>query len=171
LDDARFERAWGAHGSAVLRYCTYATGSQQDGEDVTAETFIRYLSKGDGVAPEHTEAWLIRVAINLCASRYRATKRRSALESRLANHAQPPASEAARSDSWDYVRHLNDKERLTLYLHLAEDRTFTDIAQLTGRSESAVKMTFYRAIDRLRRAMQRDDADPHAEFMGGTDNA
>ncbi|MDO8964759.1 MAG: RNA polymerase sigma factor [Coriobacteriia bacterium] len=171
MDDARFERAWNAHGSAVLRYCTYATGSQHDGEDVTAETFIRYLAKGDGVAPERTEAWLIRVAINLCASRYRATRRLGALESRLANHAQAPVREAAPSDSWEYVRHLKDKERQTLYLHLAEDRTFADIARLTGRSESAVKMTFYRAIEHLRRAMQRDGAEPHADFVGGTDNA
>ena len=171
MDDARFEWAWSAHGPAVLRYCTYSTGSSHDGEDVTAETFIRFLAKGGRVAPEHTEAWLIKVASNLCASRYRAASRRSALESRLASQVPAETSGWPQLDVWEYSRRLKEKERLTLYLHLTEDRSFADIARLTGRSQSAVKMTFYRAIDRLRQDMQRDGVGPHATLVGGTDCA
>jgi RNA polymerase sigma-70 factor (ECF subfamily) len=171
VDDARFEGVWSAHGPAVLRYCTYATGSSHDGEDVAAETFLRFLAKGDDVAPDRTEAWLIRVASNLCASRYRAVTRGHALVSRLASHVRPETSESPEHDSWEYVRGLKEKERLTVYLHLAEDRSFVDIARLTGRSQSAVKMTFYRAIERLRQTMESDGAGPHATFVGGADCA
>ena len=46
MDDERFESAWSAHGPAVLRYCTYSTGSSQEGEDIAAEAL-----------PTETEAW------------------------------------------------------------------------------------------------------------------
>lgn len=169
MDDERFESAWGAHGPAVLRYCTYSTGSSQEGEDVAAETFARFLAKGDHVAPEYVEAWLIRVARNLCASYHRAAKRRDALESRLAQQAPVGTGEWTRPDSWEHVRRLSEAERLAIYLRIAEDRSFADIARLVGKSESATKMTFYRAIDRLRRDMQRDGVGPDTTLVGGAD--
>jgi RNA polymerase sigma factor (sigma-70 family) len=168
VDSARFEAAWEAHGSAVLRYCTYSTGSSDAGQDVAAETFARLLAKGDRVADEHVEAWLIRVARNLCANHHRDTKRRGLLEQRLA--ANPVPSDGwARPDSWEYVRRLNEGERLAVYLRVAEDRSFADVARLLGKSESAAKMTFSRAIERLRRDMQRDGVGARASLRGGAD--
>jgi RNA polymerase sigma-70 factor (ECF subfamily) len=169
VDDERFETAWSAHGPAVLRYCTYSTGSSQEGEDVAAETFIRFLTKGGHVEPESAEAWLIRVARNLCTTHHRAAKRRRLLEAHLGDGLPTETDAWTRPDSWEYVRRLKETERLTIYLRLAEDRSFADIARLLGKSEGAVKMTFYRAIDRLRREMQRDGAGPDATFVGGAD--
>jgi len=169
VDDARFESAWSAHGPAVLRYCTYSTGSSHEGEDIAAETFARFLAKGDRVAEEHVEAWLIRVARNLCASHHRTLARGTRLQSRLAE-AQPAESTCwIRPDSWEYVRRLKETERLAVYLRVAEDRSFADVARILGKSEGAAKMTFYRAIDRLRREMQRAGAGPDASLVGGAD--
>jgi RNA polymerase sigma-70 factor (ECF subfamily) len=169
VDDEQFESAWDAHGPAVLRYCTYSTGSSQEGEDVAAETFARFLAKGAHVAPERVEAWLIHVARNLCASHHRAAKRRVMLETRIAQQAPVHADEWTRPASWEYVRRLSEPERLAVYLRIAEDRSFADIARLVGRSEGATKMTFYRAIDRLRRDMQRPGAGPDTTLVGGAD--
>lgn len=167
MDDARFEAAWSAHGPAVLRYCTYSMGSAQEGEDVAAETFARFLAKGERVPPEHTEAWLIRVARNLCASQHRVVRRRQLLVDRLAASGQHAEYEP-RPSSWEYARRLKEVERLTLYLRIAEEYPFARIAELLGKSESATKMTFYRAIDRLRREMDRD-AGTDSNLVGGAD--
>lgn len=169
MDDDRFESVWSAHGPAVLRYCTYSMGSSQEGEDVAAETFARFLVRGDHVAPEYAEAWLIRVARNLCASRYRAVRRQGALESRIAEETAVDTDGWTRPDSWEYVRLLNEAQRLIIYLRVAEDRSFADIARIVGKSESATKMAFYRAIDRLRRDMQRDGAGSDSTLVGGAD--
>lgn len=169
MDDERFESAWSAHGPAVLRYCTYSTGSSQEGEDVAAETFIRFLTKGAQVPPESVEAWLIRVARNLCASHHRTAKRRRLLELHLAEGLATETEAWTRPDSWEYVRRLKETERLLVYLRLAEDRSFADIARLLHKSEGAVKMTFYRAIERLRQEMTRDGASPETMFIGGAD--
>jgi RNA polymerase sigma factor (sigma-70 family) len=168
VDDAKFEAAWEAHGSAVLRYCTYSTGSSDAGQDVAAETFARFLAKGERVADELVEAWLIRVARNLCANHHRDAKRRGLLEQRLADD-HVAIGGWVRPDSWEYVRRLKESERLVVYLRVAEDRSFADVARLLGKSESAAKMTFYRAIERLRRDMQRDGVGATASLQGGAD--
>ena len=153
VDDGRFESAWSAYGAAVLRYCAYSTGSSHTGEDVAAETFARFLARGDRVPAEHTEAWLIRVARNLCVTHHRAARRQDALAPRLGRESTGCADAWEQLDCWAPVRRLREPERLVLYLRIAEDRPFAEIARLTDRSESAVKMVFYRAIDRLRNDM------------------
>lgn len=169
MDDARFEAAWSAYAPSVLRYSTYSTGSSEAGEDVTAETFSRFLARGERVADVNVEAWLIRVARNLCASYHRDNKRRRQLEERVAA-GLPREDSWQRPDSWEYVRRLKEAERLVVYLRVAEGRPFAEIGRITAKSEAAVKMTFYRAIERLRRNMQCDAA--HSTTLeGGADYA
>jgi DNA-directed RNA polymerase specialized sigma24 family protein len=62
VDDKKFEDAWRAHGGSILRYCRFAAGSPETGEDIAAETFARFLQRGDGVAGHKVEAWLFTVA-------------------------------------------------------------------------------------------------------------
>ncbi len=169
MNDARFEAAWSAYARSVMRYSTYSTGSSEAAEDVTAETFARFLARGERVTAENVEAWLIRVARNLCASYHRDAKRRRALEQRLAA-GLPREDSWQRPDSWEYVRRLKEAERLVVYLRIAEDRPFADVGRIVGKSEAAVKMTFYRALERLRRDMQRDAA-PTNNLEGGADYA
>lgn len=170
MEDERFESAWSAYGPAVLRYCTYSTGSSDTGEDVAAETFARFLARGDRVPAEHTEAWLIRVARNLCATYHRSARRRGALEARLGGMYAERADGWQEQGTWEYVRRLNERSRLVIYLRIAEDRPFPEIARLTGRSESATKMTFYRAIERLREQMASDDACADDVIVGGAES-
>lgn len=169
MEDARFEDVWRAYAPGVLRYCTYSTGSSEVGEDVAAETFARFLAKGSRIPDVRVEAWLIRVARNLCASHHRDVSRRRKLGDRLAENLATHDDGWQRPDSWEYVRTLAETERLAIYLRVAEDRPFAEIAKLLGKSESAAKMTFYRAIDRLRREIQRDSAGDPASFRGGAD--
>lgn len=169
MDDERFERAWSAYGPAVLRYCTFSTGSRQEGEDLAAETFARLLTRGTHVPSEHIEAWLITVARNLCATHHRSLRRRARAEYRLAQVSSERVGEWERPESWEHVRCLKESERLVVYLRLAEDRPFAEIAQLIGKSEGASKMAFYRAIDHLRRIMIGPGAATDEPIVGGAE--
>lgn len=170
MDDERFERAWRAYGPAVLRYCVFSTGSPDVGEEIAAETFARFLAKGGQVPAEHIEAWLIRVARNLCVTHYRQVRRREAVEARIKAAFSGQTDDCAGPDVWECVRRLNERSRLVVFLRIAEDRSFADIARMTGRSESAVKMAFYRALDRLRTLMSSDGAQMAPGPGGGADS-
>ena len=170
MEDERFERAWRAHGPAVLRYCTFSTGSPDIGEEIAAETFARFLARGDQVPVERTEAWLIRVARNLCVSHHRQMRRREALQARIRSTFTETVDDWTGSDVWECARRLSEPSRLVLFLRIAEDRPFAEIARMTGRSESATKMTFYRALEHMRRQMPSDDAELAPGPGGGADS-
>ena len=158
MDRERFDEAWDRHSASILRYCSFSTGSRHDGDDLTAETFARLVQHGDGIAPEKLEAWLFTVARNLCASHFRSRSRTRGLLARLAASG-PPEESVQPHDSWldpevwSHVRPLDEKSRLTIYLHVVEDRTFAEIASITGSSVSGAKRTYSRAIESIRKSM------------------
>jgi RNA polymerase sigma-70 factor (ECF subfamily) len=165
-----FERAYAAHGACVLRYATYSAGSRQAAEDIAAEAWARYLEKGAHVPADRVEAWLIRVTRNLCATHHRATVRARLLEARIAETGPQPADGWTQPEVWQHIRRLSEPERLAIYLRVVEERSFSDVARLLGKSEGAAKMTFYRALERLRREMEDASAPLALESVGGIDD-
>jgi RNA polymerase sigma-70 factor, ECF subfamily len=153
VDEARFERAWRKHSSAVLRYCTYSMGSIDIAEDLAAETFARFLAKGDRIPEERNEAWLIRVARNLCVSHHRSVQRGRTLLARIGEAPAPQADGWADPAEWQCVSQLSERQRLVLFLRVVEERPFAEVARAMGVSESAAKMVFHRAVRRLRNSM------------------
>lgn len=170
VESGVFERAYAAHGASVLRYATYSAGSRQAGEDIAAEAWARYLEKGAHVPAERVEAWLIRVTRNLCASHHRACARGRLLELRMADSTAATSDGWTQPEVWPYVRRLSESDRLAIYLRVVEERSFVDMARLIGKSEGAVKMTFYRALERLRREMDAAAAPSAFEAVGGADD-
>jgi RNA polymerase sigma factor for flagellar operon FliA len=56
------------------------------------------------------------------------------------------------------INYLPTRERLVLALYYKEDLTLAEIAPLLGVSESRISQLKYRALERLRAALQRDRA-------------
>jgi RNA polymerase sigma-70 factor (ECF subfamily) len=171
VDEARFERAWRKHSSAVLRYCTYSVGSVDAAEDLAAETFARFLAKGERVPEERTEAWLIRVARNLCVSHHRSVQRGRTLLTRMGDTPEPHSDGWADPVEWQCVSQLSERQRLVVFLRVVEERPFAEVARAMGVSESAAKMTFHRAVRRLRRVMPHPGLHREDELERGVERA
>jgi RNA polymerase sigma-70 factor (ECF subfamily) len=172
VDAAVFEAAYAAHGAGVLRYATYSAGSRQAAEDIAAEAWARYIERGARVPAERVEAWMIRVTRNLCASHHRAAVRGRQLEARIAESADGPmeADGWTQPEVWQHVRALSEPERLAIYLRIVEERSFPDVARVLGKSEGAAKMTFYRALRRLRAQLETATAPEVPAAVGGAEN-
>lgn len=171
MDQAKFERVWRAHGSAVLRYCTYSAGSAQVAEDLAAETFARYLTKGDSVPEDRAEAWLIRVARNLCASYHRSRSRGDRALARAYEAHALHADGWTDSTEWHHVAQLPERQRLAVYLRVVEERSFPDMGRAMGVSAGAAKMIFYRATRNLRRSMSHPGLRTEGELGRGAERA
>ena len=171
MEADRFERLYREHGRSVVRYCTFSTGAWQDGEDIAAEVFARLLTMGSRLPDDRIAPWLFTVARNLCVSHHRARLRADRLHRDMAG--SPDARAPAWSDPivWSYVAVLKEEARLVIYLRTVEERPFSHIARLTGRSDSAVKMTHYRALQHIREAMIADGIAGAADLLGGTSDA
>jgi len=139
-------------------------------DDLVQEVFLavftrldRYRER-DGIPFEH---WLSRLTINLCRDALRSERRRPAsvplsaealrwIGSLVADPA-PPTDEvlAARAAVEALLCELPAEDRLLLTLLSIEDRSLEEVAALTGRSRTALKVRAFRARRRLQRAARR----------------
>jgi RNA polymerase sigma factor (sigma-70 family) len=154
VDEKKFEHAWRTHGASILRYCRFAAGSPETGEDIAAETFARFLQRGDKVAGDKVEAWLFTVARNLVRSHRRTASRWLALLPQLGRSAGSATHPEYTTDLAELLEPLGPNQRLAVYLRIIEDRPFAEVARITGQSEAAAKKTVYRALAQLRGAEQ-----------------
>ena len=154
MDEQKFEDTWRAHGGSIIRYCRFAVGSLETGEDIAAETFARFLQRGDKVAAHKVEAWLFTVARNLVRSHRRSASRWLSLLPQLGHAAQSALDPEYTTDLAELLEPLSPSQRLAVYLRVIEDRPFAQVARITGRSEAATKKTVYRALAQLRGAEQ-----------------
>ena len=66
-----------AHSQAVYRLAYARTGSREDAEDITQETFLRLVRAAPVFRDEdHCRAWLLHVAMNCTRSLFRRPWRR-----------------------------------------------------------------------------------------------
>lgn len=169
VEDDGFERVYQLHGPTVLRYCLYSLGSRTDAEDVAAEAFARYMERGARVPDARAEAWLIKVAKNLCASHHRHAARDRRIVERLAAVA-PTDCSWNDPDWWSGVETLSEPERLAVFLRLVQDLPFREVARVMGKREGSAKMVFYRAVEKLKGAYAEYAPGSTTQFVGGVSN-
>lgn len=144
----------------IYSYICYRVGNDQDAEDLTARTFYRALdhfpSYEDRGAP--FSAWLYRIAHNAVANWHRDHSRRKMvpLDDLVlsAPSSKGPAVRTEKSEEEDVmlnaVRRLApDRQQLIILKHV-EGMTNTEIGEVMGRTEGAIKSLYHRTLVTLR---------------------
>lgn len=160
------ERVVETYGDMLYRLCIVMLGNESDAEDVIQETMIRYFQKAPIFRDkEHEKAWLIKVATNRCRDmlRFKSRHPQSDIDELfdLSDLTENDGT-ASYSSYCDYSSHVQggegsyeevsdhsilealmdmpEKFRMVLVLHYVEGYSTEEIAQIIGRSRSAVKM-------------------------------
>ena len=122
----------------VYRICIVMLQNSSDAEDAVQETFLSYFRSSPDIAdPEHEKAWLITTASNKCRDIIRYRKRHAAeSEEVLASYA----IEKTDSGILEALMELPEKFRLVLSLYYIEEYKVNEIADIIGKTSSAVKM-------------------------------
>jgi RNA polymerase sigma-70 factor (ECF subfamily) len=135
-------------------------------QDVFLAVFTRLdrYQERDGVPFEH---WLSRLTINLCRDALRAERRRRPAPllsaqardwiSSLVADPAPPVDEmlGARAAVEALLSELPPDDRLLLTLLSIEERSLEEVAALTGRNRTVLKVRAFRARRRLQDAARR----------------
>ena len=159
------------HSRPVFKLAYRMTGNEQDAEDLVQETFLRawrQIHKFDQRASFGT--WLYRIAANCSLDLIRARKVR--------RERQPPADDsdtrhwlnnvASREPSPEHLTQggeiaallpsaldqLSMSERAAFVLRHYEDCSIEEIASTLGVGKSAAKHSVFRAVQKLRHALQ-----------------
>ena len=75
------EDLFNEHHRRIYRYCLRQLGSPEEAEDAVQATYLNACrSLMDGFEPEAAQAWLFKVAHNVCLTRRRSSYRRARVE-------------------------------------------------------------------------------------------
>ncbi len=161
------------HSRSVFRLAYRMTGNEQDAEDVVQETFLRaYKQLHRYEARASFGTWLYRIASNYSLDLVRARKRhpQTVLETpepgeEARNAVHSVASEAPGPDRLLYgdevqrtvastLDQLSQQERTAFVLRHFEGQSIEEIGSSLGLSGNATKHSIFRAVQKLRRALE-----------------
>jgi RNA polymerase sigma-70 factor (ECF subfamily) len=123
------------------------------------ESIPRYRSRGVPLS-----AWVFRIARNrLVDIKRRGNRRREVgLNDRFIDGSATPHSTVERALDFGQVSlalaHLTEVQEQVIVLRFIKDLDVASVAQVLGRSESAVKSLQFRALTSLRRILQGDES-------------
>jgi RNA polymerase sigma-70 factor, ECF subfamily len=158
------------HSRAVFRLAFRMTGHEQDAEDVVQETFLRaYRQLARFEERSSFGTWLYRIGIN-CAHdlmRQRQASGRAAslddpdapvgpiVESGTGGHPERLAFSAeVQRTVTSTMQTLSPLERSAFVLRHFEGRTIDEIGGILGLKTSAAKHSVFRAVQKMRRALE-----------------
>jgi RNA polymerase sigma-70 factor (ECF subfamily) len=146
--------------SPIYNLAYRMTGNLEDADDLTQETFIRayqYLWRYDTSKKFFT--WLYTLALNLIRNHFKKNKYNKSSEelsaNLLADKNPSPETELIETQEISvYLLRLEDESRALLIMKFHQGLTFEEIAQITGKSISAVKMRIYRGLEKLKELLK-----------------
>jgi RNA polymerase sigma-70 factor, ECF subfamily len=143
---------------------------QPDVEDVVQETWMRVFDHLPRWVPSQPlEAWIGRIAVNVCLMRLRSRRRKPLVlwselspaqqEAAMALQDSKIGSEPMPEDARELLHRLLDtlgaKDRQIITLLHLEERTLEEAAALTGSNRTLLKVRAFRARAKLRAALEK----------------
>jgi RNA polymerase sigma-70 factor (ECF subfamily) len=173
-DETAFEEIMRRYSPRVFRFASKFFRQRSLVEEAAQEVFLKAFTElGSYEGRGSMEGWLTRITTNTCLNLLRSSKRRpeliasdlsedetSWLDHNLAGAAreQHQASErslVAADLAGKVLETLPADDRLVLTMIDGEDASVKDVVQLTGWSESKVKVQAFRARRRMREAVEK----------------
>lgn len=149
----------------LYRLALRITMDTAEAEDVTEDTLIRLWEKREVVAAaDSIEAYALTVCRNLSLDRCRSSEKAclsldSVPAEQADDHNRTPDEELAQTDRLEWIgrlfAQLPEKQRSVMQLRDVEGRSYREIAQVMGMSEEQVKVTLFRARQRIKKNYEK----------------
>jgi RNA polymerase sigma-70 factor (ECF subfamily) len=154
------------HSRRAFQLAFRITGSEQDAEDVVQESFLRaYRQLGRFEARANFSTWLHRIVANCAVDVMRSRQGRQARLNDPLDEAEPMAarqpgperlaqSAEVKQRVQDALGALSPLERAAFALRHHEGRSIDEISRTLGLGTSATKHAVFRAVRKLRVALE-----------------
>jgi RNA polymerase sigma-70 factor (ECF subfamily) len=159
-DPARFAELYSRNFRVVYAYVARRTASREEAEDITSEVFHHALAnlkrfewRGAPFA-----AWLIRIASNAVADRWK-LQAREAADPPVEELSDPSMEGVERQAAlFQLVDRLPQDQRRVIVMRFAEQKSIRETAQELKRTEGAIKQLQFRALEKLRASLEGANA-------------
>ena len=155
-DPARFAELYSRNFYVVYAFVARRTASREEAEDITSDVFHKALAnlkrfewRGAPFA-----AWLIRIASNAVADRWK-LQAREAADPPDEGLSDPNMEDVERkAELFQLVDRLPQDQRRVIIMRFAEEKSISEIAHDLKRTEGAIKQLQFRALEKLRASME-----------------
>jgi len=173
-DEAAFAEIMRRYGPRVFRFASRYFRQRELVEEAAQEVFLKAFTQLDSFAGRGSmEGWLTRITTNTCLNLLRSARRRPELtvsdltedentwlDEKLADvaterHRSSERSIVAADLAGRVLETLSPDDRLVLTLVDGEETPVKEVAEMTGWSESKVKVQAFRARRRMRKAVEQ----------------
>ena len=161
----RAEELFNEHSRRIYAYCLRQLGSPEEAEDAVQATYLNACrSLLSGFEPEVAQAWLFKVAHNVCLTRQRSTWRRRRIESPgdiqeiedLFSSPHDHGDELFGID--DALAALPEQQRRAILLREWQGLSYREVAAEMGITQGAVETLIFRARRGLAAALEAPQA-------------
>ena len=145
--------------SPIYKLAYRMTGNSEDADDLTQETFIRaYINLWRFDPKRKFFTWLYTISINLIRNHLKKVKNDDLLNRTKniqynENENQSPEARIIATQESNKINlallTLKYELRVMLIMKYQQELSFEEIAEITGKSVSAVKMRVYRGLEKL----------------------
>jgi len=156
------EDLFNEHHRRIYLYCLRQLGSPEEAEDAVQATYLNACrSLMDGFEPEAAQAWLFKVAHNVCLTRQRSSYRRARVERPQDLQAVQDviAAPEARGDELfgldEALAGLPDQQREAILLREWQGLSYREVATKLGLTQAAVETLIFRARRSLASALEQ----------------
>ena len=166
---AAFQELYHGYARKILNYVYRMTGSREDAEDLTQETFILAFKNLNSLKENgRFQSWLYRIAQNSVYQKYRAqTPQMESIENsdedsrvlQLPSSGKTPEGTALSGELVNVIdtaiRELPEKYRQVFVLSALQNLSYEAIAEIVGRSLPSVKSDIHRARVEVREKVKQ----------------
>ena len=157
---AQMEAIVAEHETALLRYATRIVNNPFAAQDVVQNVFVKlFQAWKEGTRPSsRLRGWLFAVTHNEAVDHVRRESRERALHEKAAETQQDRCedgvhcaqTDAARREAvLQSLRRLDPPEQQVVLLRLEQGLSYSEIAEITGRSEGNVGCLLHHAVRKL----------------------
>ena len=169
-DQSALGQLFDNHYARVYRYAYAKVSREQDAEDIAQEVFLRMYQALDRFEQRGVpfRAWLMQIAANLVNDFYRkngsGARTLSIQQNEIDVAGDPdPAAEVELQLNVEEVigamTCLTDLEREVIQLRYAAELSIAETAAVTGKNENNVKQLTFKALQKLRKALNQQNAE------------
>ena len=159
-----FDVVYRKYVNLIYRFCFNKVGYNKDlAEDLTAETFLKALKSIDKVKIQNDQTllpWLYTIARNTVYSHFKKIKKQVPIMEDIDlvdKHIRDIDKEIDNADQVEkvneIVQKLSNVEQDILYMKINDEMTFKQIASVMNMGESAVKMKYYRLLNKIKKTL------------------
>lgn len=161
-DIKNFRALYEKYYKPIFLFVYHRTGDQQATADIVSQVFLKAMGSINKYKPMGLpfSAWLYRIAVNEANQYFNKNKKDryvtidEDMVGRICEEAKGPDKEMVINSIENILQGLPKDQIELIVLRFFENKTYAEIAYITGNSETNVKTKTWRILEKIRQSLQ-----------------